>query len=108
MAAGAPQGRSAADEPGYRRDGRNCVREPGSRRRPMQGATMKGWMAIAACGWWLAVGAPALAQTSPPLPTLTPQQSSEVERRLDPYRRQTEDRVTRGEITADEAVRLVQ
>jgi hypothetical protein len=80
------------------------------RRHPTQGATMKGWMAIAACGWWLAVGAPALAQTSspPPLPTLTPQQSSEVERRLDAYRRQTEDRVTRGEITADEADRLVQ
>jgi hypothetical protein len=70
---------------------------------------MKGWMAIATGVLWLSVGAPALAQSSPPpLPTLTPQQSSEVEQRLDPYRRQTEDRVARGEITADEADRLLQ
>ena len=69
---------------------------------------MKGWMAIAATVSWLALGAPALAQSSPPpLPTLTPQQSAEVEQRIDPYRKQTQDRVARGEITADEADRLV-
>ncbi|MGE5171223.1 MAG: hypothetical protein ACM3JC_12745 [Rudaea sp.] len=65
-------------------------------------------MAIWACVLWLCVGGSAWAQSSPPpLPTLTPEQSSEVERRLDPYRRQTEDRVTRGEISADEADRLL-
>jgi hypothetical protein len=56
----------------------------------------------------LAIAPAASAQSSPPaLPALTPQQSSEVEQRLDPYRRQTEDRVARGDITADEADRLL-
>ena len=56
----------------------------------------------------LAVGPSARAQSSPPpLPALTAQQSSAVEQRLDLYRRETEGRVTRGEITADEADRLL-
>lgn len=56
----------------------------------------------------LAVGPSARAQSSPPpLPALTAQQSSTVKQRLDLYRRETEGRVTRGEITADEADRLL-
>lgn len=56
----------------------------------------------------LAAAPSALAQSSPPpLSALTPQQSSAVEQRLDAYRRETERRVARGEITADEADRLL-
>lgn len=51
----------------------------------------------------------ALAQaTPPPMPSLTPQQSATVQQRVDVYRQQTDSRVARGEITADEADRLVQ
>ena len=50
----------------------------------------------------------ARAQSSPPpLPALTPQQSASVQQRLDAYRKETEARVSRGEITADEADRLL-
>ena len=49
----------------------------------------------------------ALAQSSPPLPALTPEQSATVEQRLDLYRKETEGRVARGEITADEADNLL-
>ncbi|HET8876916.1 MAG TPA: hypothetical protein VFO53_11350 [Casimicrobiaceae bacterium] len=50
----------------------------------------------------------ALAQSSPPpLPSLTPQQSATLEQRLDSYRQQTDARASRGEITADEADRLI-
>ena len=56
----------------------------------------------------LVVGPAAYAQSvPPPLPTLNAQQSSAVKRRLDLYRRETEGRVTRGEISADEADRLL-
>jgi hypothetical protein len=56
----------------------------------------------------LAAAPSALAQSSPPpLPSLTPQQSATLEQRLDAYRQQTENRVSRGEITADEADRLI-
>jgi hypothetical protein len=49
-----------------------------------------------------------LAQSSPPpLPALTAEQSASVQQRLDAYRNETEDRVSRGEITADEADRLL-
>jgi hypothetical protein len=49
-----------------------------------------------------------LAQSSPPpLPALTEQQSAMLDQRLDPYRQQTEDRVSRGEISADEGDRLI-
>jgi hypothetical protein len=70
---------------------------------------MKRLIALSAIALAVQAAAPfALAQSSaPPLPALTPQQSSTVEQRLDPYRRQTEDRVARGEITADEADRLL-
>lgn len=50
----------------------------------------------------------ALAQSlPPPLPTLTAQQSSDVQQRLAPYQAATDARVSRGEITPDEANRLV-
>lgn len=50
----------------------------------------------------------ALAQSAPPpLPALTPQLSAQLKQRMDLYRRDTDDRVARGEITAGEANRLV-
>jgi hypothetical protein len=56
----------------------------------------------------LAVGPSAHAQSlPPPLPALNAQQSSAVNQRLDLYRRETAGRVTRGEISADEADRLL-
>lgn len=54
------------------------------------------------------VSASASAQPSPPaLPALTQQQSQDVQAHLDAYRRATDARVARGEITADEAGRLL-
>jgi len=51
----------------------------------------------------------AVAQaTPPPLPALSQQQSEDLQARVDAYRRQTDERVARGEITPDEATRLVQ
>jgi hypothetical protein len=51
----------------------------------------------------------ASAQTDlPPLPTLTPTQSQQVRQEIDRYRSDTENRVARGEITPDEAERLLQ
>jgi hypothetical protein len=43
----------------------------------------------------------------PPLPSLTQQQAEQVRSRIDAYRRDTDARVARNEITADEAERLV-
>jgi len=52
---------------------------------------------------------PASAQSSPPpLPALTQQQMQDVNARMDAYRRATDARVARSEISADEAARLVQ
>jgi hypothetical protein len=66
---------------------------------------------IAASGFAVALAAAApgtLAQAlPPPLPQLTTQQSADLERRVDAYRKDTDARVARGEITADEADRLV-
>ena len=44
----------------------------------------------------------------PPLPSLTQAQSQELDSRMDGYRRATDTRVARNEITANEAARLVQ
>jgi hypothetical protein len=53
--------------------------------------------------------APASAQSSPPaLPTLTQPQMQDVNAQMDAYRRATDARVARNEISADEAARLVQ
>ena len=71
---------------------------------------MKRLFALTGLTMALLAAAPfALAQSSPPaLPALTPEQSASVERRLDLYRKETEGRVSRGEISADEADRLLQ
>ena len=51
---------------------------------------------------------PSAAQPSPPeLPALTQQQSQDLAERMDAYRRYTDERVARGEITPDEASRLL-
>ena len=70
---------------------------------------MKRLFALSGITLALLAAAPcALAQSSPPpLPALTAQQSAMLNERLDPYRQQTEDRVARGEITADEGDRLI-
>ena len=69
---------------------------------------MKRLIALSGLAVALVCGGPALAQSSPPpLPQLTPEQSKTVEQRLDAYRAQTEERVSRGEITPDEADRLI-
>lgn len=69
---------------------------------------MKRVIALSAFAGALLCGPSAIAQSSPPpLPQLTPEQSQTVEQRLDAYRRQTEARVSRGEISSDEADRLV-
>jgi hypothetical protein len=44
----------------------------------------------------------------PPLPALTAEQSEMVQQRMDEYRRITDARAARGDISADEAVRLMQ
>jgi len=57
----------------------------------------------------LTAAASTLAQSlPPPLPALTAEQSAIVEQRMDDYRRITDARVARGDITADDAVRLMQ
>jgi len=73
---------------------------------------MKHMFAFSGFALALALGAgstPAFAQSSPPaLPSLTQQQTLEVDARMDAYRRATDARVARNEITADEAARLTQ
>ena len=60
--------------------------------------------AVLAC----ATALPSAAQSSPPqLPTLTQRQSQDLADRMDAYRRYTDERVARGEITPDEASRLL-
>jgi len=63
-------------------------------------------LALAALG--IGYTAAAGAQSSPPaLPSLTADQSAEVQRQLDLYRTEVDGRVSRGEITAEEADRLL-
>ncbi len=71
---------------------------------------MKHLIAISAVALALGfAGPPVLAQSSPPtLPVLTQQQMQDVNARMDAYRRATDARVARNEISADEAARLVQ
>jgi hypothetical protein len=47
------------------------------------------------------------AATPPQLPALTQQQSEDLHARIDAYRRATDARVARGELSPDEAARLV-
>jgi hypothetical protein len=75
---------------------------------PMQELSMKRLIALSGLAIALVGGPAAIAQSSPPpLPQLTPEQSNAVDQRLDAYRAQTEERVSRGEITPDEAERLI-
>ena len=70
---------------------------------------MKQFISISVIALALTAGAAsAQSSTPPPLPALTQQQRQEVDARIDAYRRITDERVARGEITADEAARLVQ
>lgn len=71
---------------------------------------MKHLLAVSGIAIALGLAAPiALAQPSPPaLPALTPAQTQELAARMDGYRRATDARVARNEITADEASRLTQ
>jgi hypothetical protein len=69
---------------------------------------MKRLIALSGFTMALLCGPAAIAQSSPPpLPQLTPEQSQTVEKRLDLYRRETEGRVSSGEISAAEADRLL-
>ncbi len=64
-------------------------------------------MLTAAAGLAL-VSASGFAQPlPPPLPALTAKQSAAVDERMDAYRAEVDARVARGEITADEADRLI-
>jgi hypothetical protein len=87
------------------RSEKRCLCREESNKEP----TMNRLFALSGIAIALLAAAPcALAQSSPPpLPPLTAQQSATLEQRIDSYRRQTEDRVSRGEITADEANRLI-
>jgi DNA-binding transcriptional regulator YdaS (Cro superfamily) len=64
---------------------------------------------IAVTGWLLLASAStALAQSlPPPLPPLTARQAAQVRQTIDAYRRETDERVARGEVTPDEAQRLI-
>ena len=69
---------------------------------------MKHLIAISAVATLVAVAPAVSAQPAPPsLPALTQQQTQELDTRIDAYRRATDARVARGEITPDEASRLI-
>ena len=70
---------------------------------------MRRLLALSSVAVALLVGADfAHAQPSPPpIPALTPEQSATVYQRLDAYREETERRVARGEITQNEADKLL-
>jgi hypothetical protein len=64
-------------------------------------------LALALAGALMAAAPAATAQaTPPPLPQLTAEQSTRVDQEMDRYRREIDARLTRGEITPDEAQRL--
>ena len=71
---------------------------------------MKHLLAVSGIAIALGIAASiASAQSSPPaLPALTPAQTQELAARMDSYRRATDARVARNEITTDEASRLTQ
>jgi hypothetical protein len=85
-------------------EGRNCASIAGC---ASQGASMKHLIALSGIALALTLSPLALAQSPPPLPELTQQQADDVNERIDAYRRATDARVARGEITADEADRLL-
>lgn len=70
---------------------------------------MRRLLALSAVSVALLAGASfAHAQSSPPpMPALTPEQSATLNQRLDAYREETQRRVARGEITQNEADKLL-
>jgi hypothetical protein len=70
--------------------------------------TLRRVAAVAALAMAMATATTATAQSAPPpLPPMTAAQSDEVRQTLEAYRLDTEARVARGEITPDEAGRLI-
>src|SRR6478752_1366526 len=71
---------------------------------------MKHLFALSGFALALCIAAPVASAQSipPPLPSLTQPQSQELAAQMDGYRRATDTRVARNEITANEAARLVQ
>ena len=70
---------------------------------------MKRWALTIAAATLATMGYPSLAQDGTPAPPpLTAAQSQQVQNEMEAYRRETDARVARGEITPDEAVRLLQ
>jgi len=70
---------------------------------------MKRWAVTIATATLATMGYPSLAQDGAPAPPpLTAAQSQQVQSEMEAYRRETDARVTRGEITPDEAQRLLQ
>lgn len=66
-------------------------------------------VALALAGMVGIAALPAGAQSvAPPLPALTAEQSDNLNRELTPYRQDVDARVARGEITPDEAQRLLE
>jgi hypothetical protein len=70
---------------------------------------MKRWAVTVAAATFAMMGRPSFAQDGVPAPPpLTAAQSQQVQSEMEAYRRETDARVTRGEITPDEAQRLLQ
>ncbi|HZQ62957.1 MAG TPA: hypothetical protein VFC24_16500 [Casimicrobiaceae bacterium] len=69
----------------------------------------KGLMALALAGALGAVALPTLAQTSPPpLPALSAEQSENLNREMTRYRADVDARVARGELSQEEAQKLIE
>src|SRR5437764_3256891 len=70
---------------------------------------MKRWAVTVAAATLATVGHPSFAQDGAPAPPLlTAAQSQQVQSEMEAYRRETDARVARSEITPDEAQRLLQ
>jgi len=70
---------------------------------------MKRWAVTIAAATLAMMGHPSFAQDGAPAPPpLTAAQSQQVQSEMEAYRRETDTRVARGEITPDEAQRLLQ
>ena len=65
-------------------------------------------MAVAAATLAIVPNALLAQDATPPVPPLSTSQAQQVQREMDAYRRETDARVAHGEITPDEAQRLLQ
>jgi hypothetical protein len=102
--------RTRTDAPEARGNGRFAARSKRHSRVLPRTRSLRMKRLIVLSGFTTALlcGPAAVAQSSPPpLPQLTPEQSQSVEKRMDLYHRETEGRVSRGEISAAEADRLL-